>query len=248
MILTLTGCRAFSYWDGMTYNQTRRYICKELKEKYGKEFTVLKSGGIATGGIWAYCAPKSDESLVFEINAYAYGKHSRDFQDAYIQSIVKQEMKGNIDTALSKYYSNYVVQVYVSSLLNVYDSGIRSASEASTKSYTELAPKNLSEISIVLCEDEAENFDNMEVIISGFTPELYKTNALINCYRVPKDVLDECKENTNEIHLDHSVEYIVSGRYPAHYFHYTGEDDSLWLTQTNLCSCSYCTHENQAAL
>ena len=74
MLFTLTGCKAFSYWDGMTKNQAKRYICKELEEKYSEKFTVIETYRTGTGYLWANCAPKSDESLVFQARVDSYGK------------------------------------------------------------------------------------------------------------------------------------------------------------------------------
>lgn len=239
MLLTLTGCTAFSYWDGMTYNQTRRYICKELKEKYGEEFTVLKSGGIATGGIWAYCAPKSDESLVFEINAYAYGKHSRDFRDAYIQAIVRNEMKNNIDEVLSKYYDNFASEIYVEGLLPCYDSGIRSSEKATIKNYSEAIPEsNNTGIWIVLNEEEINDSQKVNAAVNEIVSEFYLTHAHIHFCYANNDIINQCKEKSDSRkNADRlSVFELLEGHFPYDAFVYVGSDENNKLAQVKFAN------------
>lgn len=64
---SLTGCKMFSYWGGMTRNQCEKYVTEQLKEKYNEEFIVVKFIKTGSGELKGICAPKRDESLLFDI-------------------------------------------------------------------------------------------------------------------------------------------------------------------------------------
>ena len=187
MVFTLTGCELSkfmpSYWDGMTKNQTIKYVCDELEEKYGEEFTVIKIGKTGLGDLWACCSPKADESLVFEVNVDAYGTHSREMLDVYIQTIVAREMRDKIDNVLSRHCNNYAAEVYVSGLARGYDSGIRLTSEATIENFTEALPNdNLSIVWIAFDKDEiGDDYDIVKVYLEEFVKEFFFQTAGFNC-------------------------------------------------------------------
>lgn len=246
-VVTLSGCNVLprlkpTFWDGLTRAEARKYVQSALQEKYDEEFEVVQMG-IRSGQYYrelvGTCTPKSDEKLFFEIEVNHFGE-SRTMIDTYIQAIVGREMKDKLNSVMSKYFSNYVLQVDVFGLSSSYDSGICSSSEASVERYTELVSDNGSIIHIILDENETWDVDGMENILKEYVPGIYKSSTSIWCYRVPKDILTECAENTNETAPGNDVIFIVSGRYPEHDFHYSGESGHLRFVGTHLCECSYC--------
>ena len=243
LLLTLSGCR-FSlkptYWNGMTKQETEEFILSELEEKYDEEFEIIQlsvrsTGYVNTHGyLKGFCSPKSDDTLVFEIERWLYGN----LDDTYIQSIVRREMKDIVDAVLSKHCDEYAVEIEVKGLSPDYDSGIRLADNASIQTYTEALPQeNSTSIIIVLNESimNKETDDEIVSLIMGFVESFYYTKAFIDCYYVPFDILEQCVEVTdgnNKPDLT-NLRVLVSGRYPKDDFVYTGTEKRLALVETD---------------
>ena len=234
MLLTLTGCRAFSYWDGMTYNQTRRYICKELKEKYGEEFTVVKTSKTGTGELWAACSPKSNESFVFRVQVDAYGKHSRELLDDYIEYIVGRELKCILDDTLSKYCNNYAIEVHLSGL-HRYDFGIHSANEATINNYIVAQPDEISTVWIAFDKDEiGDDYGKVEEYLTEIFNNYTLPKCAIKCYFVSSDIIAQCEERIKSNHIEYgsvvgSMEVLLSSHRPWYDYAYNVNEKGLFF-------------------
>ena len=228
LVLSLSGC----YWEGKTKWHSEQLLLDELEEKYNEEFIIQQIGvsSARSGGpLVAYCSPKDDEELVFETELYQFGDNIS-LRDMYIQSIVRREMKEQIDSVLSKYYDNFASEVYVYGLTPSYDSGIRNASEASIKTYTEAIPdNNMSTIWIVLDEDEVnEEYSRVETILTEIVSEFYNTHAGIDCYFTPAEIVDETKSISTDKDVDPThMDILVSGKYSVYEFHFWGDTSTL---------------------
>ena len=235
MLLMLTGCRAFSYWDGMTYNQTKRYICKELEEKYGEEFTVVKTSKTGTGYLYANCAPKSNENNVFQVEVYGYKAGWRELYDDYIEYLVGREMRAIINYTLSNYCKNYAAEVYISGLHSD-DSGIRSSSEATIKKYTDALPNESCTIWIAFDKDEFGNdYNKVEMFLEEVVRNVSLTRCNIQCYYVSSDIVAQCNKNINDNHVEHNyniltdMAVLLSKHHPKYDYYYNGNGSGLVL-------------------
>ena len=80
-----------------------------------------------------------------------------------------------------------------------------------------------------------ETDDEIVSLIMGFVENFYYTNAFIDCYYVPFDILEQCVEVTdgnNKPDLT-NLRVLVSGRYPKDDFVYTGTEKRLALVETD---------------
>lgn len=229
--LTMSGC---VYWDGLSKSEAREFVEKTLEEKYGEEFVVkqmyLKSGSWDTASdLMADCSPKSDENIVFSTQTLAIGKE-RVMRDTYIPSIIRSEILDIINSVLSEYSIQYVVDVDVQGLYDDYDSGIRSADDATIKNFTEALPDiNITDIWIALNDKDNLFHDNVQTIVEKMTTDFYYTNALIHFYYVTDDVINRCiDESQNNSPTDRLVFYrILYKHYPCDAFNYKGKEDTL---------------------
>ena len=108
LVLSLSGC----YWKGNTKHHSEQLILDALEEKYNEKFFIREiavRSSYPGRPLAAYCSPKDDEELIFEVDYYEIsGLH-----DTYIQSIVRREMKDVFDTVLSEYFEEYAVGIYI---------------------------------------------------------------------------------------------------------------------------------------
>ncbi len=108
LVLSMSGC----YWKGNTKHQSEKLILDALEEKYNEEFFIREiavRSSYPGRPLSAYCSPKGDEELIFEVDYYEIsGLH-----DTYIQSIVRREMKEEFDSVLSEHFEDYAVGIYM---------------------------------------------------------------------------------------------------------------------------------------
>ena len=202
-LLTLSGCKMFSYWGGMTRNQCEKYVTEQLKEKYNEEFTVVKFIKTGSGELKGVCAPKRDESLLFDIELDKGYKDELELDDAYIQGIVRDEMLEPANAVLSKHFNNYAVEIWVKGLLYCYESGITDASKASIETYTEALPEdNMSDMWIAVDESETSDFEEIEECLLELSENYHKSRISISCYIASKDVIDECNRRIADNHFE----------------------------------------------
>lgn len=241
-VVTLSGCKEVpsfmpGFWNGLTEAGAREYIQSALQEKYGEEFEVLKM--YLDGGTWntsadllADCSPKSDENIVFAIQVLAFGEE-RVLRDTYIQSIVRQEMKKNIDSVLSKYYDFFAAEIEVSGLYDRFDSGIRSAKDATVKTYSEALPDtNKTHIWIALNNKEIDTQEKVNNAVNEIVTDFYLTHAYINFYYANDEVINQCLEEIQNESADRWGSYIIlQGHYPCSSFVYDGKAKENKITQ-----------------
>lgn len=240
-VMMLSGCRQVpsfmpSYWDGLTKRGTMEFIQDSLQEKYGEEFTILNTY-YRNGDILADCSPKNNADIIFEIQALAFGKE-RVLRDTYIQSIVRQEMKNDVDSVLSKYYDRFAVEVEVSGLFEEYDSGIRSAEKATVKNYSEALPNsNKTHIWIALNEKEVGAQGKINDAVNEMVANFYLTLAHIHFYYTTDEVINQCIEKINNKSSDRWGAYIIlQGHFPYDAFVYDGNDKDNKLAQVGFAS------------
>lgn len=248
--LSLSGCGVvksfFTYWDGMTKSEVREYVQTALKEKYGEEFVVkhlAKTGAnyYTPSALLVKCSPKSDESIVFDVEVDVFGKeenHSRVMYDTYIQSIVGREMRIKAEQILSKYVKNFAVEVYVRGLSGVYDSKIRSADKATIENFTNALPENNAS-TIWIAFDQSEfnsDYERVTGYVKEIVDEYYLTNGIIKCYFVSTEIVDKCKTKIAENHIDYyydllgDMEVTLSSHGPMYTYHFKGNDDEIYQT------------------
>ncbi len=241
LALSMSGC----YWNGKTYSQSKNILLDALEEKYGEEFKILSlrtgSGGghLETGPLLAYCSPKDNEDLVFEAKYVAYGT----LADTYIQSIVRKQMKEQIDTVLSEYFDNYAVEVYVWGLASAYDSGIVDADDASIVNFTEALPEtNNTNVWIAIDKEEIDNPYNMkttESMLDKAVKDFHYSNLGIEYYVVSNEIVTKCRESiTDENYDPKDITFILSGAYckkdnsnycVMHHFYYEYNSDDNYV-------------------
>ena len=246
--LSLSGCGViksfFTYWDGMTKSEVREYVQTALKEKYGEEFVVkhlAKTGAnyYNSSDLLTKCSPKSNESIVFQVEVIALGEgdeHQRILSDTYIQSIVGKEMRIKAEQILSKYVKNFAVEVYVWGIPSAYDSGIRSADEATIENHTNAIPeKNASTIWIAFDINEFNSdYERTEEYVKEIIDEYYLTNGLFDCYFVYPDIVEECKKKIANNHADfyyelsRDMDVTLSSLRPVYTYHFRGNNDEIF--------------------
>lgn len=215
LVLSMSGC----YWEGNTKWRSEQLLLNKLEEKYNEEFIIQQIGvsSARSGGpLVAYCSPKDDKELVFETELYQFGDNIS-LRDMYIQSIVRREMKQQIDSVLSEYYDNFASEVYVWGLTPNYDSGIRDADIATIVTFTEAMPQeNSTSIWIAIDQNEVtEIFDleHIKTILDAASCEFHLTNAVIDYYIVSDEIINKCNyEITNNYDIMNIVTVLSEGR------------------------------------
>ncbi len=240
MALSMSGCK-ISYWDGLSKSEAREFVEKTLEEKYGEEFLVAwistRTGYNYTELVGA-CSPKSNLDIIFDFEANNFGE--RHVHDGYIQSVVRQEIKENIDSVLLKYYDIFASEVYVRGLSDLYKSEIYDSKEATIKNYTEALPdSNSTGIWIALNEVEIDNQDKVAKVTDEMTESFHLTNAGIYFYYVTDDIIKQCKEEIdNPSHRTGrlGVYAILNGKFPNDTFVYNGSDKDNKLVQVEFAN------------
>ena len=233
MVFTLTSCdvsNKFSYWDGMTKSQAMKYVQDTLQEKYGEEFVVNSIGkhsGEHYTELVGSCSPKLNKDICFEIEVNNF-TGSRILYDGYIQAVVRQEIKRNVDNVLSQYCDLFATEVDVHGLSDLYDSGILSVKEATVKNYSEALP-DTNETSIWIALNDFEIQENLNYIVEEITSNFYLMHAFIHFYYVTDNIIKKCIEETNIYGpTDRLVFYrILNGHYPCDAFAYNGQKNRL---------------------
>lgn len=236
-LLTLSGCGfKISYWGGMTRNQCEKYVTEQLKEKYNEEFTVVKFFKSGTGKLEGVCAPKRDESLLFDIELDKGYKDELEIDDAYIQGIVRMEMLDNMNVVLSKHFDNYACEIWIQGLLPCYDSGITDASEASIKTYTETISDEIFDMWIVFNEDEIKGkYERIEPVLREASENFYKSKISINCYILNGDILNRFKSQISNNHIEFGYDIldgtlvVLSTIRPRYEYFYSFENKITFL-------------------
>ncbi len=243
IVLSLSGC----YWEGKTKLHSEQLLLDELEEKYNEEFIIQQIGvsSARSGGpLVAYCSPKDDEELVFETELYQFGDNIS-LRDMYIQSIVRREMKEQIDSVLSKYYDNFASEVYVRGLTSTYDSGIKDAKQASITTFTEAIPED-NDSSIWIVIDNKEVIDSYDInhfkkILSEVVDIFHKTTAAIHVFIVTDAIVTICNsEICNNLKIMDITAVLSDGKcisdsnnyIATHKFRYVGNDIGLDYVNT----------------
>ena len=242
-LLTLSGCKMFSYWGGMTRNQCEKYVTEQLKEKYNEEFTVVKFFKSGNGKLEGVCVPKRDERLPFEVELNPHTVvDGYEFRDAYIQGIVRKEMLDEINNVLSKHFKNYAVDLEVRGLLPCYDSGITDASKASIEAYTEAVPEeNTVFLWMAFDENEVEkNREKIEPILDECSVNFHKSNIVWDCHFVNEETMQECKrsiaENNTEFIWDigTSLSVLLNQNKPVYHYYYSQKNGNPGITLVDI--------------
>lgn len=112
LVLSMSGC----YWKGNTKHQSEQLILDALEEKYNEKFFIREiavRSSYPGRPLAAYCSPKDDEELIFEVQYQEYEYDDPELLDTYIQSIVRQEMYQKTNEVLSDHFVNYAVGIYI---------------------------------------------------------------------------------------------------------------------------------------
>ncbi len=202
LVLSMSGC----YWEGKTKHQSEKAILNELEERYNEEFFIRQMGLSSRTGrpVTAYCSPKDDKEIVFEVALYQFGESEKYYlEDTYIPMIVRREMKEKIDTVLAQYYEDFAVEVSVTNLVDGHESGLTNADEASIVTYTETFPKdNTSTIFIALNEKDFEDFAEFQDVMVQCASIFHYGSARIECYFTDEDIIQDCKNVLNNDNYD----------------------------------------------
>lgn len=210
--LAMSGCVKITYWDGMTKQEAKDYICKELEEKYGEEFVVEKmytTGATyySSADLWAECSPKSDSDILFSVQSIVVGK-SRIMREDYIRNVVRKQIKKKVDEGLSGCYDNFAVEVNVMGLDYWYDSGIRSADEATIKKFSE-SFKNKSENQInktsvwIVFNNNSFDMQKLGNTLKKLSLNFHNLYVEIDCFFANQETIDLCNKKANDKTTDH---------------------------------------------
>lgn len=242
MVFTLTGCdvsNIFSYWDGITKDQTIKYVQDTLQEKYSEDFSV-KNLAIRSGSSWdanpillADCSPISDENIVFEIEVYVRGKDEdriRRMYDNYIQNVVRKQLKQTIDEVLAENYENFVSQVFVTPLNYWYDSGLRSANNATIKNFSESFTDNDDNYTLVYIaiKESEKDFDKIKNALQELSNNFYSLNVSIDCYYTDEHTIEQCKKTIGKSYKEIGITDILrTGNFEMDDFVFFNDDRGL---------------------
>ena len=112
LVLSMSGC----YWEGKTKWHSEQLILNALEDKYNEKFFIREiavRSSYPGRPLAAYCSPKDDEELIFEVQYQEYEYDDPELLDTYIQSIVRREMYQKTDEVLSDHFVNYAVGIYI---------------------------------------------------------------------------------------------------------------------------------------
>lgn len=174
---------------------------------------------------------------MFAIQALAIGSE-RVLRDTYIQSIVRREMKNNVDSVLGKYYDNFAAEVDVSGLSASYDSGIRSSEDATIKKYSEALPDfNKTHIWIALNDVEIGSTTKINNVLNEMVADFCLTHAYIDFYYTTDEIIDQCIEKIHDKSADRSDVYIILyNHFPCNAFVYDGKAQDNKLKQVEFAN------------
>lgn len=197
--LLLCGC--------VNVRAAEKKLAKALEEKYGEEFVVVDSivtGGhpIYAGPLRAVCYPKSNKNLLFKAD-YSISNQCL-YEDEYIEAIVREEAYAEMEETLSRYYTDFFLDVNV--LQPSIDYGERekyprftNASDVSITSFEKkYGEKMFLSFNMVFNMEEIESYDEVSKIFEHYSEKF--TNGRVNffCYYSSSYVISECKKIKNE--------------------------------------------------
>lgn len=207
-----------------------------LTEKYGEIFIVADS--FVSGGNWltagpleAVCYPLSDKNLTFKAT-YSIANHYI-YADSYVQTIVRNEIKSDIESVLSQYYDSFIVEVDV---FHDY-TNFTSKEDISVKSYSETIPEDNSVIiNIAILNSEVSHYTDIENALNECSYKFCSINAKIFCNFVSQDIIEKCKElqSDNTFDLD-EIFWLLQNEKPFYvYSYYNGNDYKIeYLGENN---------------
>ncbi len=235
LVLSLSGC----YWKGNTKHHSEQLILDALEEKYNEKFFIREiavRSSYPGRPLAAYCSPKDDEELIFEVQYQEYEYDVPELLDTYIQSIVRREMYQKIDEVLSEHFDDYAVGIYIYGISSSYNSGITNASEATIASYTEAIPNdNKTVIWLAFANSDFANkeYDIMP-ILSDIVDGFHMCNADIECYYVDDLTIDKCTQEIEDGFVEiASMDGILSSQRPIYCYRYSGAPNTLALIKTH---------------
>lgn len=197
LVLSMSGC----YWEGKTKYQSEKAILNELEERYGEEFFVRQMGLSSRTGrpVTAYCSPKDDKEIVFEVALYQFGESGKYYlEDTYIPMIVRREMKEKIDAVLAQYYEDFAVEVEIDNLVSGHESGITNADEASIITYSEaMTDDSVASIFIALNKEDFNDYSEIQDVLIECVQDFHLSKASIECYFADTSIIEKSNEILN---------------------------------------------------
>lgn len=231
LVLSMSGC----YWKGNTKHQSEQLILDALEEKYNEKFFIREiavRSSYPGRPLAAYCSPKDDEELIFEVQYQEYEYDDPELLDTYIQSIVRQEMYQKTNEVLSDHFVNYAVGIYIYGIPSYYNSGITDADLATIETYTEAIPDNNK--SIIWIALDKKQFTNAEYditsILVDITDGFHLANVEIDCYYVDEIIISECIQRIEDGFVTIvDMEGILSSHKPVYHYQYSGVSNEVTL-------------------
>ena len=200
-----------------------RNLEKKLEEKYGEEFTVIKSyisdpywWDDAPGTLEATCCLKDDESMVFEATYGLAGKTVWD--DSYIQTVLEKKMTADLEQFLSDRCDNYFVRAWVKKPnMQTYEeskkyTAFTKASDVTVNSYEEMYGEKM-EVTFYVVLDWARasrSYSYADEILGLYSKRFKDANISFHCFL-------------------QSIEMIEAAKNISERENYTGEDVLIYL-------------------
>lgn len=193
--LLLCGC--------VNVRAEEKKLAKALEEKYGEEFVVVDSivtGGhpIYAGPLEAVCYPKKNKDLLF-IASYSISNQCL-YDDEYVQAIVREEAYAEMEEILSRYYTDFFldVQVYQPPIdygeIEKYPR-FTNISDVSIKSYEEkYGEKTKIHFDVITNIENFVDFNEIEDIFQEYTKNYHNASLVFDYYPASQDIIKQCQE------------------------------------------------------
>lgn len=243
--ISTSGCMVIT---AIKKEDHKNRILSMLKEKYGEEFEVLTidvvnssgfSGGLISGRprYKFTCSPVANKEVIF--NA-ATMENDTTMSDDYPHAVIKQLIKEEVETVISKYSDNYAVYVYMSKPKHMHNDTktqeylesvvpFTKASDISIKSYNEKYLQTyLASIDIVLCDEKYKSVEATQKILDdNFKSSLYEMTTYFDFYFTSKDKVDKIKETLKKsgITPDSQYDKDIKAMNTKLEFHYNDETE-----------------------
>ncbi|MBQ8790105.1 MAG: hypothetical protein IJZ51_02205 [Ruminiclostridium sp.] len=213
--LSTSGCTVITE---IKKEDHKNRILSMLEEKYGEEFEVLTidvvnssgfSGGLISGRprYKFTCSPVANKEVIF--NA-ATMENDTTMSDDYPHAVIKQLIKEEVETVISKYSDNYAVYVYMSKPdympndMETYEylksvAPFTKASDISIKSYNEKYLQTyFASIDIVLCDEKYKSIEATQKILDdNFSSSLYEMDTVFYFYFTNENKVAKIKDILN---------------------------------------------------
>lgn len=193
--LMLSGC--------VNKKAEEKKLVKALEERYGEEFVVADSiigsaNWLNVGSLEAACYPKANKNLTFKASYSISNNNLGD--DNYIQAIVREEAYEEMEEILSKYYTDFYLDVRVSQPMIEYAEREEyprfiNISDVSIASYEEkYGEKMILSFRIAFNIDEINDYEEVSEIFEEYSKKF--TNGRVNffCYYMDSNAINECKK------------------------------------------------------